>query len=544
MTTAAGPKPTEKAAKKAKATAKTTAGTEIERPGQDRPNGRSVSAALHGMSVRARVSLLVMLIVGLTLAVGSIVSYIVVRNEISSRLDEDLFQRAVFAANTQLGDANYLANTPEASELLYALGLEETIVWANGRIAQPMSVPLTMRSNGQTVTVHPTAPVGQPELNVAVGSLGQSIRTVNEADGAYRLIAVQLTPGVALVLATSMAPTQATLHTLGFVSVLVGVLGIAIAGTAGFFLGRAALRPVERLTVATEYIAQTGDLRRIEVTGDDELARLTTSFNTMLGALARSQEYQRRLVADAGHELRTPLTSIRTNLDLLAQAMAEPDNPRLSAEDRVELMNDVRAQMEELSLLISDLVELSRDERPAHAVEQIDFADVVERAVQRVQRRAPSLTYDVQLTPWYLQGDPAALERAVTNLLDNAAKWSPPEGTVTVSLHEGALQVADQGPGIADEDLPHVFERFYRSPEARTMPGSGLGLAIVRQVAENHGGRVAAARAPGGGALLGVWLPGVSGPTLDQQTPPAPLPAAPTSAPSGSNGSAPAAGAP
>jgi two-component system, OmpR family, sensor histidine kinase MprB len=544
VTTAAGPKPTEKAAKKAKARAKTTAGTEIERPGQDRPNGRSVSAALHGMSVRARVSLLVMLTVGLTLAVGSIVSYIVVRNEISSRLDEDLFQRAVFAANTQLGDANYLANTPEASELLYALGLEETIVWANGRIAQPMSVPLTMRSNGQTVTVHPTAPVGQPELNVAVGSLGQSIRTVNEADGAYRLIAVQLTPGVALVLATSMAPTQATLHTLGFVSVLVGVLGIAIAGTAGFFLGRAALRPVERLTVATEYIAQTGDLRRIEVTGDDELARLTTSFNTMLGALARSQEYQRRLVADAGHELRTPLTSIRTNLDLLAQAMAEPDNPRLSAEDRVELMNDVRAQMEELSLLISDLVELSRDERPAHAVEQIDFADIVERAVQRVQRRAPSLTYDVQLTPWYLQGDPAALERAVTNLLDNAAKWSPPEGTVTVSLREGALQVADQGPGIADEDLPHVFERFYRSPEARTMPGSGLGLAIVRQVAENHGGRVAAAHAPGGGALLGVWLPGVSGPTLEQQTPPASLPAAPTSAPSGSSGSAPAAEAP
>jgi two-component system sensor histidine kinase MprB len=268
--------------------------------------------------------------------------------------------------------------------------------------------------------------------------------------------------------------------------------------------------------------------------------------------------------------------------------MAEPDNPRLSAEDRVELMNDVRAQMEELSLLISDLVELSRDERPVHAVEQIDFADVVERAVQRVQRRASSLTYDVQLAPWYLQGDPAVLERAVTNLLDNAAKWSPPAGTVTVSLREGALQVSDEGPGIADEDLPHIFERFYRSPEARTMPGSGLGLAIVRQVAENHGGRVAAARAPSGGALLGVWLPGVSGPTADEPaiatmgssagggsgkgagtttgtgtgvstdtgisadthttagtSTTAPLPAAtPTNAPGGSNGSAPPTGAP
>jgi two-component system sensor histidine kinase MprB len=318
--------------------------------------------------------------------------------------------------------------------------------------------------------------------------------------------------------------------------------GIAIAGIAGFLVGRAALRPVERLTVATEYIARTGDLRRIEVTGNDELARLTTSFNTMLLALARSQEYQRRLVADAGHELRTPLTSIRTNLDLLTQAMAEPDNPRLSAQDRVDLMNDVRAQMEELSLLISDLVELSRDERPAHAVEQIDFAEVAERAVQRVQRRASSLTYDVHLTPWYLQGDPAALERAVTNLLDNAAKWSPPGGTVTVSLHEGALQVSDQGPGIADEDLPHIFERFYRSPEARTMPGSGLGLAIVRQVAENHGGRVAAARAPGGGALLGVWLPGVAGPTSVPDQAAAAVSASQTGGPSGSNGTAPADG--
>jgi two-component system sensor histidine kinase MprB len=170
-------------------------------------------------------------------------------------------------------------------------------------------------------------------------------------------------------------------------------------------------------------------------------------------------------------------------------------------------MNDVRAQMEELSLLISDLVELSRDEHPAHAIEQIDFAEVVEHAVERVKRRAPSLTYDLHLNPWYLEGDPAALERAVTNLLDNAAKWSPPGGTVTVSLNDGALQVADQGPGIAEEDLAHVFERFYRSPEARTMPGSGLGLAIVRQVAIQHGGSVGVANAPDGGAIFSMRLP-------------------------------------
>lgn len=506
-------------------------------PGAARAGVESVRAALHRMPLRARVSVLVMLTVGLTLAIASIVSYFIVRNEITSRLDNDLLHRAAVVANSNLADPETVKNDPYVTTTLTLLGLKETIVLADGTKIQPQTAVISMR-DGRTATLNAAAPAGTPEIAVAQGRTLQCIRTISANDGTYRVITVQTVPGEAVVLATSLASTQATLHTLGVVSLLVGLAGVAIAGTAGFLLGRAALRPVQRLTLATEYIAQTGDLRRIEVTGDDDLARLTTSFNTMLTALARSQEYQRRLVADAGHELRTPLTSIRTNLDLLAQAMAEPDNPRLSAQDRIDLMNDVRAQMEELSLLISDLVELSRDEHPAHAIEQIDFAEVVEHAVERVQRRASSLTYDLHLKPWYLEGDPAALERAVTNLLDNAAKWSPPGGTVSVSLNDGALQVADQGPGIAEQDLAHVFERFYRSPEARTMPGSGLGLAIVRQVAENHGGRVAAARAPGGGALLGVWLPGrgadpsLQDPSLQDPVPTA-LPAA--NAPSGRN---------
>ena len=493
-----------------------------------RPSPQSIRASLRSMPLRARVSVLVMLTVGLTMAIASIVSYVVVRDEIVNRLDDDLRQRAVFVMNTNLMDANDLSNSESLTSILTSLGLKESLVFSQGgtyTVASPPKVNQTM-ANGEIVTLDAAAPVSQAEENVASGVQTESFRTVQMSDGPYRVFSTRILvnrSGEALVLATSMASTQATLRTLGWVSVALGLAGITIAGTAGSFVGRAALRPVQRLTVATEYIARTGDLRRIEVTGDDELARLTASFNTMLLALARSQDYQRRLVADAGHELRTPLTSIRTNLDLLAQAMAEPDNPRLSAQDRVDLMSDVRAQMEELSLLISDLVELSRDERPAHSVEQIDFAEVVERAVQRVQRRASSITYDVHLTPWHLEGDPTALERAVTNLLDNAAKWSPPNGTVTVSLREGALQVSDQGPGIADEDIAHVFERFYRSPEARTMPGSGLGLAIVRQVAENHGGQVAAAQAPDGGALLGVWLPGRPDDASDQPLGTAPV---------------------
>lgn len=474
---------------------------------------RSPADLIRGLPLRARVSILIMLVVGLTVAVASMVSYVVISRQITERLDNDLFQRASLVSHTNPGYANPFANPAELVTMsgitltLHLAGLQETIVASDGSKFEPPEVTLTDTSSG-TQTLDATAPAAGPEFAVAAGRANRSERTVEANGQTFRVVAVPIQPGYALVLAESMAPTEATLHMLGIVSAFVGLAGIAVAGTVGFSIGRTALRPVERLTVATEYIARTGDLRRIDVTGDDELARLTISFNTMLVALARSQEYQRRLVADAGHELRTPLTSMRTNLDLLAQSVAEPDNPRLSAQDRAELMSDVRAQMEELSVLISDLVELSRDEYPEQPKEDIDFAEVVDRAVQRVQRRAASVVYDVRLEPWHLEGDPAALERAVTNLLDNAAKWSPAGGTVTVRLRDGALQVADQGPGIADEDLPHVFERFYRSPEARTMPGSGLGLAIVRQVAENHGGRVAAAHAPGGGALLGVWLPG------------------------------------
>jgi two-component system sensor histidine kinase MprB len=463
--------------------------------------------------------MLVVLAVGLSVALGALISYVSISRAISGHVDNDLKQRTWTLLNTNLdgitvpeGAAGL--NSPGSASALELAGLRMTIVSADGSII----IPPPTSVNGTTVST--AAPYGQPELDVAEGSVPYSLRTVDVGGQAYRVYAIpddpRLSAGVpvpsdsAIVVATSMASTQSTLSTLASVSIIVGLIGIALAGAAGFAIGRAALRPVEELSRATEYIARTGDLRSLNVIGDDELAQLTRNFNTMLEALARSQEHQKRLVADAGHELRTPLTSMRTNLDLLSQVMAMPDDDRLSPEDRVDLMNDVRAQMEELSLLISDLVELSRDEQPSHAIEHLDLRDVVDRAAERVQRRAPTLTYDLQLSPWYLDGDPAALERLITNLMDNAAKWSPAGGTVTVTLADGLLQVADQGPGIAEEDLTHVFERFYRSPEARATPGSGLGLAIVRQIAENHGGRVAAARAQGGGALLGVWLPGTS----------------------------------
>jgi len=311
--------------------------------------------------------------------------------------------------------------------------------------------------------------------------------------------------GEALILAQSLAPTERTLDRLGLVLAIFGGLGIIVAGVAGWGVAQNGLRPVRRLTAAAEEIARTQRLDPITVEGKDEVARLSLAFNQMLTALAASRDRQRQLVADAGHELRTPLTSLRTNLDLLTQAERRGG---LSDTAKGEILDDVRFQIEELTTLIGDLTELARDEPISAAVEAVDFDEVVERAVDRVRRRGLDLHFDVQLDQWWVVGEAAPLERAITNLLDNAAKWSPAEGTVTVVLDHGTLTVSDRGPGIAEEDLPHVFDRFYRSKESRTMPGSGLGLAIVRQIIERHGGAVWMAKSGPDGTSFTCSLPG------------------------------------
>jgi two-component system sensor histidine kinase MprB len=326
------------------------------------------------------------------------------------------------------------------------------------------------------------------------------------------VVAVGAGPGQALVIAQKLAPTQQLLTSLGVALPVVGAIGVVLAGLAGMAVARAGLRPVDRLTAAAERVAVTGDLRPMPVDGSDELARLTRSFNEMLDALAASQDQQRRLVADAGHELRTPLTSMRTNLELLAAA-SRPGAPLLPDSDRAEILDDVQAQVAELSTLVGDLVELARDDVPQRVHEPVELTDVVLRAMERARRRAGDVEFATELVPWALMGDSTALERAVLNLLDNAVKFSPAGGTVRVDLRPAAhgyafLQVADAGPGITDADLPHVFDRFYRSAEARTLPGSGLGLAIVKSAAERHGGAVYAGRSADGGALIAVRLPG------------------------------------
>jgi two-component system sensor histidine kinase MprB len=442
-------------------------------------------------SLASRVTLLTTMAVGLAVTIVSLGAFITVRNQLRSSLDDTLVDRA-HSASDQIAQITDDYTVP--GFMLGASDVRIAVVGADGRVR--------FFDQGDRIRLD------QHELAVATGDSDQSLRTIRAGGVDYRVVAVP-TRGSdeALVLAQSLEPQQHLLTKLSLVMLLFGIAGIVTAGVAGWAVARNGLRPVRRLTAAAEDIARTERLAPIQVEGDDEVARLASAFNQMLASLAASRDRQRRLVADAGHELRTPLTSLRTNIDLLTQAGAS-----LPEDARGELLTDVRAQLEELTTLVGDLVELARDEPTPAVIGTVELHEVLDHAVARVRRRAPSLSFVVSADPWYVEGDPAAVERALTNVLDNAAKWSPPSGTVTVALHGGAVTVDDQGPGIAEADLPHVFERFYRSDVSRAMPGSGLGLSIVAQVAERHAGSIEAGRSPAGGTRMTLRLPGASSP--------------------------------
>ena len=449
---------------------------------------RSGHGPRHRLDLRGRITLLVALAVAAAVALTSAAAFVTASRELTRQLNDSLLDRARTAAAGVLGQPEVIR---QADVSLLGVGdISLALVSANRTAIVPTGAG--------------TPPLAGPELAVARGERGQEVRS----SGHERVAAVSVSPGVALVVAQSTRPSERTLRTLGIVLLGVGLVGVALASVVGLAVARASLRPVEDLTAAAERVAQTSRLDPIEVHGEDELGRLAVSFNAMLDALARSRVRERQLVADAGHELRTPLTSLRTNLDLLVQSDAAQPGAQLAGTDRAELLDDVRAQLTELSGLVDDLVELSREGMPAaHAVD-LDLAEVVAHGVDRVRLRSPGVRWDVATEPWEVRGDEALLERAVTNLLDNAVKWSPAGGQVTVRLRDGVLGVADDGPGIDPTDVPHVFDRFYRSTAARALPGSGLGLSIVARAAQQHGGAVEVRRSPSGGALLMLRLPG------------------------------------
>ncbi|HYP44956.1 MAG TPA: HAMP domain-containing sensor histidine kinase [Propionibacteriaceae bacterium] len=452
--------------------------------------------AFRKFPLQRRVAYLTTVAVALAVAVTSIAGYLTLRVSLYSALDTELTEIALSLA------------PPVAQDIRRLEGLTERALRAGN-----VSVA-AVRSDGHIFYVpddRVRLVLGPDEVAVAKVQQTPSARSGVDSNGIeYRIVAVPMADlgNFALVLGRPLEPTNDILSSLWLVLIVFGAAGVVGAALTGAAVARSSLRPLRQLSAAVEHVTATDELTPIEVTSSsDDLTRLADAFNRMLVSLESSRERQQRLIADAGHELRTPLTSLRTNIELLA---SDARTAMLKPSDREDILADVSAQLAEFTTLIGDLVQLARDDRVAPSPEPIDFRDVVNTAIERVKRRGKGLIFDVELNPLYLIGEAETLERAVTNLLDNAVKWSPPGGTIRVQLEGDRLRVADQGPGISDADLPYVFDRFFRSETSRNTPGTGLGLSIVKQAINRHGGWVKAGHSAQGGAEFTICLPGAT----------------------------------
>lgn len=450
---------------------------------------QDASAPSTSLSLRWRVMLLAMSMVALVVVFMAVAVYAVISAALYKDIDNQLQSRTemLIASGSLAADPRKAIEGTAYSDV-------------NAMLVNPGRSIYTANQPGQRL------PVGPQEKAVIRGELFLSRRTA----AGQRVLAVHLPNGSTLLISKSLAPTRAVTMKLRWVLLVVGGVGVVVAAVAGGMVTRTGLRPVGRLTEAAERVARTDDLRPIPVYGSDELARLTEAFNAMLRALAESRERQARLVADAGHELKTPLTSLRTNVELL-MASAAPGAPHIPEEEMAELRADAIGQIEELSTLVGDLVDLTRDDRREAGFEQVDITEVVDRSMERVRRRRNDVDFDIQVISWHVYGDAAGLSRAVLNLLDNAAKWSPSGGVVALRMRQidpthVELVVSDRGPGIPEDERDLVFERFFRSDSARAMPGSGLGLAIVKQVVLKHGGAITIEDTVAGGQPPGTSI--------------------------------------
>ena len=440
------------------------------------------------MSLRDRLTLVAAGVVAVVVVLASTATYFLMRHELYSQVDGELTQHA---HNPQ---ANFEGFNPYVQDYIAK-------VFPNGA-ATPDSAPLPLNAQIKAVAAGRRRGFFR---NTNVNAIERKTGRTVVLHLRERVLPVE--GGGAVVVARDIGYIGHDLKRLRLVLILVSLGGIAVAAAAARLLSNATLAPVRRLTEAAERIAKTGEpSERVPEGGAGELARLGHSFNTMLGALEESLDTQRRFVADASHELRTPLTSLQTNIDVLR------GNIELDPEQRRRLLDDLHRESQEMRALIAGLLELARGGVSLEK-QEFQFDELVEGAVERARTRFPAVSWQAgRLEPTIVDGYPDRMERAVWNMLENAGKWSGDGGSVEVTLASGELRVRDHGPGFAEEDRPLVFDRFYRSAAARAMPGSGLGLAIVREVAEAHGGTVAAENANGGGALVRLSLNGAARP--------------------------------
>jgi len=438
------------------------------------------------MSFRVRLTLLCALAVAATVVLASVVSSFAVNNRLHDQTDNSLRADATRLAklpNPEIALPYFNLPTPSARDYL-------RVTAADGTSKIPPNQPIAI-------------PLRRIDVAIARGDVRFGFRDAVVSGRHLRIASATAPDDRSVQFPKNVDDVDTTITDLGTTLLIVGGLSICVAALLALFVAQASLRPVTRLTRAAERVATTQDLAAsIDVRRRDELGRLASSLNAMLAALETSREQQRELIRDASHELQTPLTSLRTNVEVLAGRPGMPET------ERRRLLADVSQQVAELTALMDNLVELARDtDTPTEETTEIDLDRLVTDAVDRARLRAPDVTIELDLEPTRVEGRRHQLERAIVNVLDNACKWSPPGGQVDVRLRNGTITVRDHGAGIDPEDLPRVFDSFYRAPAARSMPGSGLGLAIVRRVVDAHGGNVALEPAPGGGTIARIHLP-------------------------------------
>ena len=510
------------------------------------------------MSFRRRITIAAAAAVAVAVVLASVITYVLVRRELRGEIDSSLRNRAQAFMHQAHGPPQAivaaLSHSQAGRQLLAASRHNRTFLISNRRRDRrredrqganatalvvstpsgPRAIPAPLAELYRPIPVRPGesggfaqlvtgsgAPLSLPSSDIVLPVLAQTRALVRRGSGSaladatvddqhLRVLSVGIAPGSAIELARSLTEVDSALNRVRVILVLMAAGGIALAAILGRFVAGAVVAPVRRLTRTAEHVAETQDLgQRIEFSGRDELSSLAQSFNAMLDALAEtmgkldaSARTQRQLVADASHELRTPVTSVRTNIDVLHE-----QGDSLPASERKLLVADAAEQLDDLSVLIGDLIELAREDEPHEEPEELRFDTLVAEAIDRARRHSPAARFDATLEETLVRGVAARLDRAVANLLENAIKFAGTERAIEVRLTDGELTVRDHGPGLDPEELPHLFDRFYRGSAAHGRTGSGLGLAIVRQVADAHGGSVGAETAPEGGTIMRLRLP-------------------------------------
>ena len=437
------------------------------------------------MTLRTRIAAAAGVAVALAVIAVAIAVYLGVRGELRDEVDASLHERADAVAGFARQGGQQLADVPREP-----FGGPEGYI----QLVRPDGRLLRRPAAGDAL------PLDERAHAIARDGSGEELVDTTVAGLHLRVLTRGLGDAGAIQVARPLDEVDRQLDRILLLLLFVGAAGVALGVGMGAIVARTALAPIASFTRRTEELAADPDpSARMEVTGRDELTRLARSFNSTLDALERSVVSQRHLVADASHELRTPIASLRANIQTLQDA------DRLPEHDLASLRADIVEELDELTALVADIVELARGTKPDELADDVRLDRIVEEVAERAQVRAGDrVGFQVTAEPTVVRGEPQRIQRAVANLVDNAVKWSPPGGAVELELTDGELSVRDHGPGFADADLPHVFERFYRAEGARGLPGSGLGLAIVRQAAEAHGGSATAGNAPGGGALLRV----------------------------------------